>query len=301
LEDSKVNEVGSVINPDPIPTGMAVQVGSVVGRERLIVGDTYNRILGVSLMSPITRILATFGHDPGQVYQPRGIAVDLNTRNIFVVDSLNNRVQKFSPNFVFMKAWGSLGTGDGQFQSPVGITIDSNGDVYVADRLNHRVQKFDNNGVFIKAWGSHGTGDGKFSFPFDIAVESDDDIIVSDSNNNRIQKFKSDSQFIRKWGRFGSSDGEFADPRGITVDSNDDNYVIDAFNRVQKFDIDGNFIKAWGSQGTGDGQFMLPRYITFNRLNGNLLVSDIINKNIQAFTTDGVFRGKVLFEIISEP
>jgi DNA-binding beta-propeller fold protein YncE len=290
LEDSKVNEVGSVINPDPIPTGMAVQVGSVVGRERLIVGDTYNRILGVRLMSPITRILATFGHDPGQVYQPRGIAVDLNTRNIFVVDSLNNRVQKFSPNFVFMKAWGSLGTGDGQFQSPVGITIDSNGDVYVADRLNHRVQKFDNNGLFIQAWGGPGTGDGKFNLPQCIAVEPDDDIVVTDGGNHRIQKFKSDSQFIRSWGGSGTGDGEFGGPNGVAVSPNDNIYVVDRDNdRIQKFDLNGVFIKSW----RGSPDFVRARNITYNTLTTNLLVSD--QNGIQIFNLDGGFVGKVDF------
>jgi tripartite motif-containing protein 71 len=302
MEDSKVNEVGSVISP--VPTDMAVQTGPVVGRDRLIVSDTNpnNRILGVSLLSPITRVLATFGQGPGQVDGPTGIAVDPNTRNIFVVDGSNDRVQKFSPNFVFIKEWGSRGIGNSQFSVPKGIAIDSNGDVYVVDFGNHRVQKFDNDGVFIKVWGQRGTGNSEFNLPFGIAVESDDDIVVTDRDNNRIQKFKSDSQFIRSWGKPGTGNGEFNNPLGVAVDSNDDNYVVDAGNhRVQKFDRNGVFIKAWGSPGSGDGQFNEPVGITFNRLNGTLLVSDFANRNIQVFTTDGVFSGKVQFDIVVHP
>jgi DNA-binding beta-propeller fold protein YncE len=134
---------------------MALQVGSVVDVGRLIVADMTpnNRVLGVSLLTPITRVLATFGQGPGQVSWPIGIAVDPNRRNIFVVDRDNNRVQKFSPHFVFIKAWGFQGTGNSQFGAPWGITIDSNGDVYVTHTGNDRIQKFDSNGVFIKSWG----------------------------------------------------------------------------------------------------------------------------------------------------
>jgi DNA-binding beta-propeller fold protein YncE len=227
MEDSKLNEVGSVINP--IPIGMAVQTGPVVFRDRLIVSDrtfNNNRILGVSLLTPMTTVLATFGHGPGQVDLPNGIAVDPNTRNIFVVDTSNHRVQKFTPNFVFMKEWGSPGIGNSQFSVPRGIAIDSNGDVYVVDFGNNRIQKFDNDGVFIKAWGQRGTGNGEFVLPDGIAVESDDDIVVTDRDNHRIQKFKSDSQFIRSWGKFGSGNGEFKNPLGVAVDFNDDNYVV---------------------------------------------------------------------------
>lgn len=60
MEDSKVNEIDSVINPRPRPVGMAVRVGSVVDVGRLIVADMTpnNRVLGVSLLTPITRVLA---------------------------------------------------------------------------------------------------------------------------------------------------------------------------------------------------------------------------------------------------
>ena len=46
---------------------------------------------------------------------------------------------------MFVKEWGTAGSGDGQFNSPFGVAVDSNGDVYVADTGNHRIQKFKNN------------------------------------------------------------------------------------------------------------------------------------------------------------
>ena len=59
-----------------------------------------------------------------------------------MADTLNNRVQVFSPGGRFLWNWGSRGSGDGQFNSPVNIAVDASGNVYVIDAYNHRVQVF---------------------------------------------------------------------------------------------------------------------------------------------------------------
>ena len=64
-----------------------------------------------------------------------GIAVD-SAGNIYVVDSGNNRVQKFDSNGNFLLKWGSLGSADGQFATPLGIAVNSAGKVYVVDAEN---------------------------------------------------------------------------------------------------------------------------------------------------------------------
>jgi DNA-binding beta-propeller fold protein YncE len=60
---------------------------------------------------------------------------------VYVVDTDNNRVEKFDSNGNFITKWGSNGTADGQFDNPMGIAIDSPGNVYVADD-NNRIQVF---------------------------------------------------------------------------------------------------------------------------------------------------------------
>jgi hypothetical protein len=57
---------------------------------------------------------------------------------------------------VFSFRWGSLGSGDGQFNKPIGIAIDSSGNLYVSGLNNNRIQKFDGDGNFLTKWGSSG-------------------------------------------------------------------------------------------------------------------------------------------------
>ncbi len=90
-------------------------------------------------------------------------------------------VQKFDSNGNFITKWGSTGTGDGRFQSPIGISADQSGNIYVVDFGNDRVQKFDSNGNFITKWGSTGTGDGQFQSPIGIAVNSKGIVYVTNS------------------------------------------------------------------------------------------------------------------------
>ena len=142
------------------------------------------------------------GTGDGQFKEPDGIAVD-SDGNVYVVDTNNHRIQKFTRKGVFLDKWGSYGSGDGQFNHPTGITVDSNDDIYVTDEKNHRIQKFSRTGDFTTKWGSYGSGNGQFKHPYGMAVESDDDIVVVDMVNCRIQKFTSDGDFIRKWGHMG--------------------------------------------------------------------------------------------------
>jgi len=129
--------------------------------------------------------------------------------------------------YEYVHQWGSYGIGDGQFDYPVGIALDSSGYVYVSDQFNARIQKFTSAGTFVTKWGSYGSGDGQFSYPTGIAVDSSNNVYVADSSNDRIQKFTSGGTFVTKWGSYGSGDGQFDYPSGIAVDSSIYVYVAD--------------------------------------------------------------------------
>ncbi|MEW6599796.1 MAG: MopE-related protein [Nitrospirota bacterium] len=212
--------------------------------------------------------------------------------NVFAADTWKNRIQKFSPDGVFITKWGTGGTGDGQFDSPYGIAVDSTGFVYVVDYGNHRIQKFSPDGMFITKWGTHGSGDGQFNGPYGIAVDGDGYIYVADEGNHRVQKFTSAGVFVTKWGGYGSDDGNFKCPASIAVDSEGLVYVTDYDNhRVQKFTADGAFIAKWGMHGTGNGEFDSPYGIAIDG-SGFIYVTDYGNDRIQKFTSDGSFIKK---------
>ena len=194
--------------------------------------------------------------------------------------------------YQFVTKWGSYGTGDGQFDFPCFLAVDSSGNVYVTDQNNHRIQKFTSDGTFVSKWGSQGEGDGQFNYPVGIAVDSSGHVYVADNANYRIQKFTSDGTFVTKWGSQGTGDGQFNYPFGIVIDSSGDVYVVDAYNqRIQKFTSDGIFVTKWGSLGTGDGQFDRPFGIAVDS-SGQVYVADYNNHRIQKFTSNGTFMAK---------
>src|SRR5438552_3020378 len=82
---------------------------------------------------------------------PKGVATD-GSGNVYVADTYTRRIQKFDTSGSFLTAWGSEGSGNGQFGGPVGpfgVAADGSGNVYVADTYNTRIQKFDANGTFL--------------------------------------------------------------------------------------------------------------------------------------------------------
>ena len=194
--------------------------------------------------------------------------------------------------YQFVTKWGSQGTGDGQFNFPNGLAIDSAENIYVADTSNHRIQKFNSSGSFIIEWGSYGTGDGQFNEPTEVAVDASGNVYVADLSNHRIQKFSSNGTFTTKWGSYGTGDGQFNRPTGVAVDSSGDVYVADAYNnRIQKFSSSGTFITKWGTSGTGDGQFNSPVGVVVDST-GNVYVADYNNQRIQKFSSCGTFITK---------
>ena len=224
----------------------------------------------------------TYGSGDGHLDLPTCVAVD-SSGNVYIGDTNNNRIQKFSSTGTLLEKWGSSGSGDGQFQHPEGITVDSLGNIYIADTNNHRIQKFSSTWTFLAKWGSYGTGDGQVRYPTDVAVDSSGNVYVADYYNNRIQKFSSTGTFITKWGTQGSGEGQFSAPTGIAVDSSGNVYIGEAGNnRIQKFSSAGSFITKWGASGSGDGQFNTPQGVEIDSF-GAVYVADRANNRIQKF------------------
>ncbi len=194
--------------------------------------------------------------------------------------------------YCFNDKWGREGSGDGQFDEPKGIAIDSLGYAYVTDSDDHQVQKFRLSGSFVTKWGIKGAENGHFDEPQGIAVDKSGNVYVADTDNHRIQKFMSSGEFLKAWGTRGAGDGQFRNPRGIAVDSSGNVYVADTDNdRIQKFDLDGTYIQKWGTSGSSSGEFDEPEAIAVGP-SGRVYVADTDNKRIQKFTSSGGYIEK---------
>src|SRR5690606_23858166 len=90
----------------------------------------------------------TSGTGNGQFNNPSEVATD-SGGNVYVADTNNNRIQKFTSTGTYLTQWGTPGTGNGQFNSPYGVATDSGGNVYVADTNNNRIQKFTSTGTYL--------------------------------------------------------------------------------------------------------------------------------------------------------
>lgn len=274
------------------PMGMAIhRIPTQPMNNWILVTDYNNALVTVKLWAPLVTPWGSSGSALGQFLNPCDIATHYATRNIFVADTGNDRIQKFraSTNPITSwpcQVWVAYGTGQGQVKQPVALAIDqSTGDVYVSDRGNNRIQKFDKGGHFIVArnnlWASG------------MSVDSEGYLYISLIRSNKIYKLTPDLETKLEWGSPGHANGEFYYPRGIAVDHKDYVYVVDSGNfRVQKFNQIGEHVNSWGGFGNGDGQFKVAHGITYDFNSYRVNVSDSFLSRIQLFTEDGHFIDK---------
>ncbi len=230
---------------------------------------------------------------PGSAFSyPKGIAVDA-AGDVYVVESWNGEVQKFTAEGALLRRWGEPGAGDGQFEAPEKVAVDEDGFVYVVDGGSNRIQKFSSAGAFVLKWGSEGGGDGQFRSPVGVAAAGGV-VYVTDGRNNRVQKFSTSGDFLGAWGEYGAAPGRFNGPMGVAIDPADETVLVaDCQNhRIQRFSPDGALLAAWGSYGAGDGQFNCAVDVTV-AAGGAVFVADIGNDRFARFTADGTFETKL--------
>jgi len=137
------------------------------------VTDVGNHV--VMQFTPEGKLLKTLGtrgepgNDQTHLNKPTDMAVAPDG-DVFVSDGYgNDRVVHFDKQGRFVKAWGKLGTGPGEFSLPHSIALDSRGRVYVADRNNARIQVFDAEGKFLAQWRN-------LLVPWGLCMTADDEL-----------------------------------------------------------------------------------------------------------------------------
>jgi sugar lactone lactonase YvrE len=222
------------------------------------IGNPEARIIRIDPSGTATTVIGGYrncGKD-GDLSYPAGFATDASG-NIYIADSDNQNLQKYSSSGQFITAWGADLRSAGKFHGPTGITVDSQGKVYVADSCNDRIQVHDPEGKLIATWGPPaGTGSG-YS-PQDISADASDTVYVLDraGPQQEIIRFDTGGSVLGRWDA-GGRDGDgywYIYTLGVDASGNVFGYNHQKF-QIRKYDADGRLLTQWGSQGEGDGQF----------------------------------------------
>lgn len=126
---------------------------------------------------------------PGDFAKPTGLAVD-EDGNLYVCDTLNNRVEVFDADGTFIRAFGKSGDGPGYFSRPKGIAVDSDGHVWVADGMQDRVQVFNQQDQLLITFGGHGLLPGQFQGLVGITTDKLNRVFTSEIYPGRVQQFR---------------------------------------------------------------------------------------------------------------
>ena len=127
------------------------------------------------------------GSGDGQFASPNEAAVAASG-DVYVADGA--RIQQFSSTGTFIRKFGQVGTGDGDFSEILGLTTDAASNLWVMDSDNNRLQELTSTGGFLfKFGGTNGSGPGQFDSGYGIDFDCCGNLYEADLANNRIQKF----------------------------------------------------------------------------------------------------------------
>ncbi|MFG0286305.1 MAG: hypothetical protein ACF8R7_17975 [Phycisphaerales bacterium JB039] len=135
-------------------------------RESQVV-EIFDRVSGDHIGS-----IGSVGDEDGQFRLPLGVDTDRDG-NVYVMDMMRARLQKFSPEGEFLAAVGALGDVAGTFARPKQVAVDSEGIIYVVDAAFQNVQMFNADFELLMAFGSAGEFPGAMNLPAGICVAED--------------------------------------------------------------------------------------------------------------------------------
>lgn len=219
---------------------------------------------------------------PGTFNEPWGVAVAADG-TVYVADTWNHRIQRFTADGRFLTSWGVFGQGETpeSFYGPRGLAVDSKGRVYVTDTGNKRVVVFDANGKFITQFGLAGFGPGEFDEPVGIAIDKNGVVYVADTWNQRIQVFlpvdvENVLTFIphMQWDVYGWFGQSVDNKPFIAVNDDLHVFITDPEGyRVIEYDREGGVVRAWGDYGNTPTSFGLASGIAVDP-EGSIWVAD---------------------------
>ena len=204
-------------------------------------------------LNPITTI----------VNSPTDIALD-TSENVYLVESINNRLLKFSQNGQYLNTKIGL-------DKPISITVGNNGIIYIGNKNRGNVEAYDADLNLLRKLG---TGDGEFSQPNSIVTDSNGYIYVVDYVQDQVKVFLPDGSYYHCYGCPANGSGQFKYPSSIVIDKATQEIIILDHPlilgptgtlkgaRIQAFQVSGSnwtLQRSFGQYGDKEGQMNKPQ------------------------------------------
>lgn len=227
------------------------------------------------------------GSSNGALLQPSAISVDLQG-NIYIADTGNNRIQKFSSTGKFLRATGGFGWQHTEFNKPVDVFARLGLQVYVCDYLNERIVQLDRNLNFIAAYQLSGRAPARITsrfFPVSLVRNAYGDIFVLDRDRPAVAKYQTFTTSHSEFAEQGTGVVQLNDPVQLAVSANV-LYVADqAENCIRSFDFFGNYLQDITLPDAGQ-----PAGLDVDEQQ-RLWICDSANKHILCFDSEGIVTG----------
>ena len=234
--------------------------------------------------------------------EPNGLAIHrsgdaLEDVRIFIADAEAHRVFVVNTKGKMVDSWGngSRATGEDDFNTPLDVAVDSNGDVFIADGQNHRIVKRDLEGNVLGIFGKP-----HLAIPNGLTVGPDGLIYVIEEGSSRLSAFTPEGEFVYQWDaepidlRF-PEPGELHTP--VAIDADDEwIYIVDeeaGISRTQllkpivgqPLDTSSVLVMA-DSPGSGPGLVDAPNGVAAHA-DGRVIIADTNNNRLQLFRWKG--------------
>jgi len=201
-----------------LPVGLAVGFG-----DSLLIADMGNNVVRQVGSDGVIRTVAGTGEagyrgDSGPALYavldgPAGLAFD-DEGNLYIADTLNERVRRFDVNGLIETVAGTgiagfAGDGDLATNAEInlasnpfegigqGLAVDSRGTLFIADAKNHRIRRVASTGTISTIAGgvaATGLGDGgpavsaRLGMPVGLAVDAQGVVYIADADDNRVRR-----------------------------------------------------------------------------------------------------------------